>query len=274
MSGIWPDDVQCVVSLSFDVDGVTSWTSGPEWALPERPGIMTMGEYGPKTGAPRILRLLDEYHIKASFFVPGYVAETHAQLVEDIISSGHEVGHHGYKHEPPAEITLEKEREVLEKGIEVLKRLTGHRPKGYRSPAWDLSANSGPLLAEHGFLYDSSLMDDDAPYIWKTDRGDLVELPIHELLDDFPHFGFDPFLQFRGPMCSPTSVYKTWIAEFDGLYKEGRCYILTLHPQIIGQPGRILGLERTIQYIISHPNVKFMRAVDIAEYWMKSRVEI
>ncbi|MFQ5873143.1 MAG: polysaccharide deacetylase, partial [Dehalococcoidia bacterium] len=242
--------------------------AGPDGTLPDLPGTMTMGEYGPKTGLPRILQLLDDYDIKASFFVPGYVAETHPDMVRDLVARGHEVAHHGYMHESPAELTIDREREVLEKGIDILVKLTGEKPKGYRAPSWDMSKYTGSLLAEYGFLYDSSLMDDDAPYIWHTEGGDLVELPIHWLLDDFPYYGYAPAFNLRGPMCSPVSVFKTWAAEFDGLYKEGRCYILTTHPQIIGHPGRLSGLERTVQHIRTHPNVKFMRTVDIAEYWV------
>ena len=268
MSGLWPDDIQCAVNLGFDVDGVSSWVGrNPDFA--NRPGLMSMGEYGPKTGLPRILQLLDSYEIKASFFIPAYVAETHPDMVRELASGGHEIAHHGYMHEPPARLTPAEEREVLEKGIDILEGLTGQRPRGYRSPSWDVTPHTGPLLAEHGFLYDSSLMDDDAPYIWRTKAGDIVELPIHWLLDDFPYFGFVPEANIRGPMCNPVSVARTWTSEFDGLYKEGRCFVLTMHPQITGHPSRLASLERTIQHIKRHPNAAFMRAVDIADYWLK-----
>ena len=66
MSGIWPGDVRCVVVLSFDVDGVSGAINrNPDAA--RLPSLMSMREYGPSVGAPRILDLLDEYGIKASF---------------------------------------------------------------------------------------------------------------------------------------------------------------------------------------------------------------
>ena len=160
MSGIWPGDVRCVVVLSFDVDGVSGAINrNPDAA--RLPSLMSMREYGPSVGAPRILDLLDEYGIKASFYIPGYVAETHETLVLDIKERGHEIAHHGYMHEPPASLSKQQEEEVLDKGIAIIERIAGERPVGYRSPSWELSEHSLSLLAERDFLYDSSLMGND-----------------------------------------------------------------------------------------------------------------
>ncbi len=93
---------------------------------------MSNAEYGPKVAAWRILDILDGYGIKASFYIPGYVAETHPDLVKEIAGRGHEVGHHGYMHEPPSSLSPEEEARVLQKGIDILEGLTGQRPRGYR----------------------------------------------------------------------------------------------------------------------------------------------
>ena len=62
-----------------------------------------MAEYGLKRGVPRILKLLDDYDIKATFYIPGYVAENYEDMVREIVRKGHEVGHHGYMHEAPGD---------------------------------------------------------------------------------------------------------------------------------------------------------------------------
>ncbi len=291
MSGIWPGDTQCVAMLTFDVDGVSSWLRrDPNFA--NLPSLMSMAEYGPSVATPRILDLLDAHSIKGSFYVPGYVAETHPDLVREIAARGHEVGHHGYMHESPASMSAEEEEEVLEKGVDILKSITGQPPRGYRSPSWELSPVSLDLLVSHGFLYDTSLMGDDAPYILNLDQlnrdqpdrdqpdrslpemsltgRSLVEVPIHWLLDDAPNFVYAPSANRLGPMRSPEEVYRTWSAEFDGLYRYGRAFTLTMHPQYIGRPGRLLMLERLIRYIRSFPNVEFMRVIDVAQMWRQS----
>src|SRR5205823_12899016 len=118
--------------------------------------------------------------------------------------AGHEVGHHGYLHEPPAHLTREEEDEVLSRGNESIRRLTGSPARGYRSPAWDLSPHTVELLLSHDFVYDSSMMaHDDQPY--RARQGDvvtkdgpvrwgpttqLIEIPVSWSLDDFPHFEY------------------------------------------------------------------------------------
>ena len=113
--------------LSFDVDGVSgALNQNPDSA--RLPSFMSAREYGPSVGAPRILDLLDKYDIKASFYIPGYVAETHEELVLDIQRRGHEIGHHGYMHEPPATLTRDQEAAVLDRGSAILERITGEKP--------------------------------------------------------------------------------------------------------------------------------------------------
>jgi len=271
MSGIWPGDTQCVAMLTFDVDGVSSWLRrDPDFKA--RPSLMSMGEYGPSVAMPRILDLLDTHSIKASFYIPGYVAETHVDMVKEVISRGHEVGHHGYLHESPASMSPHEENEILERGIDILSEIAGEAPRGYRSPGWDLSERSLDLLADHGFLYDSSLMGDDAPYIMDVGPSNkkLVEIPVQWLLDDAPHFVYAPAANRIGPLRNPDEVYISWSAEFAGLYRYGRAFTLTMHPQYIGRPGRLLMLERLINHIRTFPNVEFMRAIDVAETSLKN----
>ncbi len=269
MSGIWPSGVQCAAMLTFDVDGVSSWIRR-DAGFARLPSLMSMAEYGPSVATPRILDLLDRYGIPASFYIPGYIAETHPALVEDIATRGHEIAHHGYMHEAPASMSAEEEEEVLEKGIDILTGITGSHPDGYRSPSWELSEVSLDLLSSHGFVYDSSLMGDDAPYLLDPDGrdGPLVEVPISWLLDDAPNFVYAPSANRLGPMRGPDEVYANWAAEFEGLYRYGRAFTLTMHPQHIGRPGRLLMLERLIQHIQSFPNVEFMRVVDAARLWL------
>ena len=89
-----------------------------------------------------------------------------------------------------------------------------------------------------------------------------MEIPIHWLLDDAPNFVYAPVANRLGPMRNPDEVYGTWTAEFEGLYRYGRAFVLTMHPQYIGRPGRLLMLEKLIEFIKSHRNVEFMRGID------------
>ena len=142
---------------------------------------MSHQAYGPRTGGARILRILDRQQVRATFFVPGYTAEHWPDAVRAVRDAGHEIGHHGYLHEgahsAPDEAT--EERRLL-RGLEALDTVLGVRPVGYRAPMWELTDRLPALLARHGFLYDSGLMDADHPYLLATgDETDpIVELPV------------------------------------------------------------------------------------------------
>ena len=266
MSGIWSGDTRCVVMLGFDIDGV-SGAINRDPASTNLPSLMSAREYGPSVAAPRILDLLERYGLRASFYIPGFVAETHPDLVKDIHARGHEIAHHGYMHEPPATLTRDAEAAVLDRGIDILAGLTGEAPAGYRSPSWELSEHSLELLADRDFVYDSSLMGDDIPYIVNVDDRTIVEIPVHWELDDAPYFTYAPSLGARFPMASPSHVYDVWSSGFEGAYHYGRAFILTMHPYVIGRPGRLRMLERLIGYINEFPGVEFARAVDVAREW-------
>ena len=138
---------------------------------------------------------------------------------------------------------------------------------GYRSPSWELSEYSIQYLIDRGFVYDSSLMGDDIPYLVTEGDSQLVEIPVHWEWDDHPYFSFAPALGGRSAMASPEQVYQVWSAGFEGAYHYGRAFVLTMHPHIIGRPGRLRMLERLIAYMKSMPGVEFRRAIDVATEW-------
>ncbi|MQC18905.1 MAG: ribulose phosphate epimerase [Chloroflexi bacterium] len=265
MTGIWPGETQCVVMLSFDVDGPSAMIRrNPE--VERMPSARSMGEFGPEVAVPRILAMLRDHEIPASFYIPGWVAERWPGTVEAIARDGHEIAHHGYLHEPPASLQGDEEGEVLDRGSAILEGITGERPRGYRSPSWELSDQSLSLLADRGFVYDSSLMGDDAPYLVDAGGGrQLVEVPVHWSLDDAPFYPFNPAVGRTEVMASPQQVYETWASAFDELYERGRAYPLTMHPWVTGRAGRLAMLERLIRYIQAFEHVEFARTIDVAE---------
>ena len=257
----WPDGKQCAVAITFDVDGETiPLVQDPEHGF-DRLTLISSSAYGPLVGVPRILDVLKSFDIKGSFFIPGFTAELHPDVVERIVTAGHEIGHHGYLHERPDTLSDAEEEAVLLRGIDVLERMTGRRPVGYRSPAWELKPSSPELLKRHGFLYDSSLMGDDIPYRVGTPAGDLIELPVQWILDDYPHFSVN-----HGGISSPQKVFDVWSTEFAGYHRFNGCFVLTMHPFVSGRPSRIALLEQMLQYISGFDGVWWATLEEIAAY--------
>jgi peptidoglycan/xylan/chitin deacetylase (PgdA/CDA1 family) len=260
------------VMLSFDVDGETLWLSRDK-INPVGPVMLSQGAYGPKVAVPKILNLLKKYDIKSTFFVPGWVAEHYGRTCDEILKNGHEIGHHGYMHEWPNRATPDEERESFQLGFEHLERVTGQRPVGYRSPGWEFSPITMELLIENNFLYSSNMMDSDEPYehIINGKPTGLIELPVSWILDDAAFFMFG--ITTSGYVIqNARQVLEIWIDEFDGLYNEGegKIYVLTMHPQIIGKASRLMMLEKLIDHIRGKSGVHFLNGMGAAMNFVSS----
>ena len=264
----WPDGKRCAVVLSFDMDGeCIPFVYDPQNAT-KRLSLQSEATYGPNVGMPRIFDLLERHGIPASFFIPGFTAELHPDILREMIRRGHEVGHHGYLHERPDIVDEAEEERIMVRGLEVLESITGRRPRGYRSPAWELKPTSPALLKKYGFLYDSSLMGDDEPYLihGRRDGATLVEIPVQWINDDWPHFGFCSIPALGTGISSPQKVFEVWSEEFAGYYDFGGCYVLTMHPFVIGRPSRIRLLDRLVEYIKGYEGVWWATLEQVAEH--------
>jgi len=258
----WPSHRSAVL-ISFDVDGEAGMLSlDPRNS--DLISTISSGTYGPTVGVPRILQLLERLGIKATFFVPGYTADLHPHVIEQIVQSGHELAHHGYLHKRMDELTQNEAIEELEKGMDSLKRFTGTNPLGYRAPWWHLRTGSIALLNRYGFLYDSSLMANDIPYLLPESLGSIVELPVSFLLDDWEQFGYVTSPQAGYCIEDTDKVFRLWSEEFDALSVEGGCFVLTLHPWLIGRPSRVRLLERIIKHIQGDPNTWIATGAELA----------
>jgi len=268
------------VCLSYDFDAMSLWIAN---FRTESPNALSRGEFG-QIGAQRLLDLLGEYCIKATWFIPGHTIEAFPVECQRIVKEGHEVGHHGYCHENPRRLELEKERVILERGIALIKDLTGNAPQGYRSPAGSFSSNTLRLLIDYRFVYDSSMLANDfTPYYCRDgikasidapyDFGksvDLVEMPFSWNLDDFPFFEYTSSRYGISPgLADPARVYDVWAGDFEYLYtKLGKgVFILTMHPQVIGRGHRLLMLERFIKHLNSHEGVTFSTMGEFVRRW-------
>jgi len=258
----WPNGASAAVSLTFDVDAEAGWLGeGDEYA--RRLTILSEGRYGVVRGVPRILDLLARYEIPATFFVPGYTAEQHPRLVEALLDAGHEVAHHGYLHLRSDKVSHWEQIDEIDKGLEALERVGAPKPRGYRSTSWELTPETFELLVDRGFGYDSSCMGDDRPYIERWGELEILELPVHWSLDDWPRFGWN--IDGGGNVADPEELTRCWIAEFESARIERRHTSFTMHPEVIGRPYRLAQFERVVEHMAASGDVWFARLDEVAE---------
>jgi len=265
-----------IVCISFDFDAISGWIARGMGT----PTPVSRGEFG-VIGAARILALLKKHAIPATWFIPGHTLETYPEACGRVLEAGHEIGHHGWTHRPPASLSREEEEAELARANEEIKKLTGRYARGYRSPSWDLSPHSVELLLKHGFYYESSMMGNDhSPY--RVRLGDrielqkpavfgkesrLIEMPVSWSLDDYPHFEFVRTQSSVLPgLKDAGGVLANWIDDFLYMKRETDWGIITytFHPFVIGRGHRMMALEGLVDRLAAE-GAEFMRMDAAAE---------
>ena len=268
----WPDNAKVAVAITFDMDADSLvHVEHPRDSI-TRLSTISMLRYGPQVGVPRILEAYRRYGLKQTFFVPAWCIEQYPEAVEAMVKDGHEVGFHGYIHEAPNMLSRDEEHYWMQRSVEVIRKHTGRRPRGSRSPLYNFSINTADLLLQEGFVYDASLMGDDVPYILKSAEGELVELPSSWALDDWPPYVHSIDLNYMFQIMAPDRAMEVFMAEFEAMRTAGGgLWIAVWHPFVSGRLSRWLRVEKMIEYMLGTGDVWFARMEDIAAHINKTR---
>lgn len=262
----WPDGARCAVAFTFDMDADSFLHLACPKDAHRRISALSQLRYGPEIAVPRILDLYRRHGLKQTFFVPAWCIERYPDAVKAMVEDGHEVAHHGFIHEHPNELSRDQERYWLRRGIEVIARHTGQRPRGYRAPLYNFSENTLDLLVDEGFAYDASLMGDDQPYVIQGGQGDLVELPSHWGLDDWPPYVHMMDIDYRMQVRAPSEAIAAFRDEFDAAWEYGGLWVAVWHPFVTGRLARLKAVEGLIRYMRDKGGVWFARMEDIAAH--------
>jgi len=260
----WPNGARCAAVISFDMDAdslihISRPSDGHNRLYP-----ISMGRYGPNVAIPRILDTYRRLGIKQSFFVPGWCVENYPDSVNAMLREGHEVGLHGYLHEDPTTADRQEQIYWLDRSLAAHERVTGKRPVGYRAPVYNVSAELPDLLIERDFLYDSSLMGDDIPYLMQTERGELWQIPVHWGTDDWPPFAHYDEIGYLMPVKGPSDGLAPFFEEFEAMYEAGGLWMSIWHPFLTGRLARWAVVERWLEGILQRGDVWFATLEEIA----------
>lgn len=263
------------ICLTFDFDAISLWLMRGF----SSPGPLSRGEFGAHV-IPRILKMLRERELPATFFIPGHTADTYPAQCAAIAEAGHEIAMHGYLHEQVSTLDRAEETEMVQRGRDAIRKATGYDPKGNRTPSWDFTDATVDILLEAGCEYDSSLMCTDytpfyarhgdvaspeGPYVF-GEPTPLIELPVTWSLDDYPQFEyFRTGTAVMPGLRRPDEVFGNFLDDVDYMLREepGGVCVLTFHPQVIGRGHRMLGLERFLD-ACRERDVAFRTCLDVA----------
>ncbi|MBO6814981.1 MAG: polysaccharide deacetylase [Rhizobiaceae bacterium] len=265
----WPNGAKCAACVTFDMDADSLVHIAHPKDSHRKVATTSMLQYGPEIAIPRIVETYRRLGIRQSFFIPAWCIERYPAAVETILEGGNEIGHHGYIHEHPNEISPEEEAHWLDTGIEIIKRATGKPPRGWRAPLYNMSDVSCTLLAERGFNYDASLMGDDVPYVLETSKGSLIELPTHWGLDDWPQFVQSEDLGYMGNIHPPSTGFEPYVQEFNAMKKYGGLWVAVVHPFATGRLARWEVVANFLEKEVAAGDVWFAPMEEIAEHVRK-----
>ncbi len=221
--------------------------------------------YGIKAGAPRIVKLLREFDIKASWTVAALSLENYPDIARAIVDLGHEPVSHGWRWVHQFKFDELQEREFIRKAVSSIEATCGVRPYGWLS-RYMLTDNTRRLLIDEGFTYHMDDYSGDVPF-WDRDTvpgKPMVIVPYQ--LDN------NDMKMWTDPAMTPEQWLAYAIRNFDQVYREGvegnpKMMSLGLHLRIIGRPGRIWALEEFFRHVRAHDGVWVTTRHAIAEHF-------
>jgi peptidoglycan/xylan/chitin deacetylase (PgdA/CDA1 family) len=226
----------------------------------------TLRDYGNRVGIYRFLQAFDRYSIKATFAFNTELAERVPYLLQRINERGDEILCHGWNMDSLhyGGLDREEEAELVERSLSRLRELSGQDVRGWISPARNESEHTPELLAGNGVRYFCDWVNDDMPYRFHTDSGELIAMPLSNELED------------RFVLMNNLHSEQSWLEQVcdacDCLLGEaeqqgGRILGLNIHPWMLGQPHRIGKLEQALEYIGSREGVWSAGASEIVQAW-------
>jgi peptidoglycan/xylan/chitin deacetylase (PgdA/CDA1 family) len=221
-----------------------------------------MYEYGARAGFWRIARLFKSRGVPLTAFVCALALERNPAIARFLREQDWDICCHGYRWIEHYKLQREEERIQIRKAIETLERTLGARPAGWYS-RYAASVNTRELLLEEGgFLYDSDSYADDLPYWVKVKDKNQLVVPYSLVTND---------AKLVNGLTDGDTFFTLLRDAFDTLYEEGadrpRMMSVGIHPRILGNPARIAGLRRFIEYVQAHDQVWICRRLDIAKHW-------
>ena len=245
-----------------EISGAQSWPGQRHW------NMESIYEYGARAGFWRLWRLFTERKLPVTVFGVATALQRSPDQVQAMREAGWEIASHGLKWIEYKDMVEEAERNSIREAISLHTEVTGERPLGWYTGRCSMNTTR-LVMEEGGFLYSSDSYADDLPYwIDQTKGGKHLIIPYTLDAND---------MRFATPQgFSAGDDFFNYLRDtFNCLYEEGRrgspkMMSVGLHCRLVGRPGRMLGLAKFIDHVLSHEKVWIARRVEIARHWHRN----
>jgi putative urate catabolism protein len=225
----------------------------------------SMFEYGSRVGFWRIHRLFEARRIPMTIFGSAVALERNKPACRAIAAAHYDVCCHGWRWINQYSLSEAEERDHVAKAVKSLTASIGERPLGWYCRYGPSLRTRRLLVEEGGFIYDSDAYNDELPYWVRVGQRPHLVIP-YTLSNNDAKFGL-------GYFATSTEFFSYLKDAFEVLYREGASrpnfMSVGLHMRLIGHPARSAGLERFLDYVLTHRDVWICRRVDVAKHWIK-----
>ena len=230
----------------------------------------TLRDYGNRVGIFRCLEALDARGIRPTFSVNAAIAGRCPELLERLAARGDEILASSWNMDSlhQGELPREEEAALIEHSLQTLRAATGQAVHGWLSPARSQSRNTPDLLAAQGLQYMGDWLNDDLPYPFRTEHGELIALPLSLELDD--QFLIQHNLHSEWEYAQQIKDACDYLLAEAGQTGGGRLLALSIHPWLLGQPHRIAALEAVLTHLAETPGIWSASASEIVAAWRAS----
>jgi peptidoglycan/xylan/chitin deacetylase (PgdA/CDA1 family) len=287
----WPGDASVVVNIVLNyesgaeyslLDGDGRNDSWGEYSYQIGPQVRDLGtethfEFGSRAGIWRLARLFDRYQVPVTIGACALALERNPEVASWLAEAGHDVIAHGWRWTELSELTREQEKADLDRAVASIGRLTGQRPLGFYGRSFPSVHTRELLVEEGGFVYDSDASNDELPYFTAVrsragGTAAFLVVPYSKVYNDVRYL-------LAPTYAAPRHFFETLRAGLDYLCEEAaagqgrRMMTVGLHERWSGQAARASAVRDFIEYASARPEVRFMRRLDIARWWLDHHQE-
>jgi peptidoglycan/xylan/chitin deacetylase (PgdA/CDA1 family) len=199
--------------------------------------------------------LMDRHGAQGTFFLEGRHGEEDPATVAEVVARGHELGMHGWAHEPWAELDPAEERDLAERATAALADAAGTAPVGFRAPGGERTAATAGLLAELGYRVDASLGDGMTPAVLQPG---LAQVP-------FVWGGVDGAFYLRPEPADASEVREQWMGQLEKVIDNGGLFLTICHAEITGADlSRLRVLDDVVAAAVADERVRLMTVGEVA----------
>lgn len=199
--------------------------------------------------------LLERHGVTSTFFLEGEHGRNRPAAVADLVARGHELGMHGWAHEPWSDLAPEEEENLAARATDALSEAAGVRPAGFRAPGGARTDHTPEVLERLGYAYDASL--GDGMRLGRL-RPNLAQVP-------FVWPGVDGFHYLRDQPADPADVQRSWLASLEKAAGAGGLFLLICHAPITAiDQARLSALEAVVAAAVADVRVEICTAGQLA----------